>query len=73
MTKIYLVRHGQTDWNKELVFRGRKDIPLNEVGNMEAQSIAHVLKRKDRCNLHQSTQTRHSDCMADLADFRNQH
>jgi phosphoserine phosphatase len=46
MTKIYLVRHGQTDWNKELVFRGRKDIPLNELGNMEAQSIAHVLKKE---------------------------
>ena len=24
MTRIYLVRHGTTDWNKEEIFRGRK-------------------------------------------------
>ncbi|MBP1714856.1 MAG: hypothetical protein H6Q42_3059, partial [Deltaproteobacteria bacterium] len=23
MTRIYLVRHGTTDWNKEEIFRGR--------------------------------------------------
>lgn len=46
MTKIYLVRHGQTDWNKQLVFRGRKDIPLNEVGMMEANSIAQGLEEE---------------------------
>ena len=31
MTKVYLVRHGQTEWNKKLTFRGRIDIPLNEI------------------------------------------
>ena len=34
--KIYLVRHGETEWNKEGVFRGRKDIPLNERGREQA-------------------------------------
>ena len=33
---IYLVRHGETQWNKEEVFRGRKDIPLNETGRKQA-------------------------------------
>lgn len=47
MTKIYLVRHGQTKWNKDLIFRGRKDIPLNETGNREAEAIAHTLKNKN--------------------------
>ncbi|RPI99981.1 MAG: histidine phosphatase family protein [Deltaproteobacteria bacterium] len=36
MTSVYLVRHGQTAWNKEEVFRGRTDIPLNETGLREA-------------------------------------
>jgi broad specificity phosphatase PhoE len=36
MITIYLVRHGQTAWNKEEVFRGRADIQLNEVGRKEA-------------------------------------
>ena len=37
--KIYLVRHGETLWNKEEVFRGRKDIPLNETGRMQARKV----------------------------------
>jgi len=39
MTKIYIVRHGETQWNKEEVFRGRKDIPLNESGLRQANSV----------------------------------
>jgi len=39
MTKVYLVRHGQTEWNKKLTFRGRVDIPLNEAGHREARAI----------------------------------
>jgi broad specificity phosphatase PhoE len=34
---IYLVRHGETEWNKEGVFRGRKDIPLNDRGRRQAE------------------------------------
>ncbi len=35
--RIYLVRHGETEWNKEGVFRGRKDVPLNERGRNQAE------------------------------------
>ena len=35
--KIYVVRHGETTWNKEEVFRGRKDIPLNDTGLRQAE------------------------------------
>lgn len=35
--KFYIVRHGETQWNKEEVFRGRKDIPLNETGKYQAE------------------------------------
>jgi broad specificity phosphatase PhoE len=47
MTKVYLVRHGQTEWNKKLIFRGRIDIPLNEDGHREAEAIAEALKDKN--------------------------
>ena len=41
---LYIIRHGQTKWNKEEVFRGTKDIPLNDVGMQEATALGEYLK-----------------------------
>jgi probable phosphoglycerate mutase len=38
MTRIILVRHGQTEWNRVERFRGRADIPLNEAGLAQAKA-----------------------------------
>jgi len=35
--KLYVVRHGETEWNKDELFRGRKDVPLNEAGRVQAE------------------------------------
>lgn len=43
MTKLYLVRHGQTDWNLEGRWQGHIDVPLNEVGRRQAAQIARQL------------------------------
>jgi broad specificity phosphatase PhoE len=40
VSKIILVRHGQTDWNKVERFRGRFDVPLNETGLKQAEATA---------------------------------
>ena len=44
MTQIILVRHGQTPWNKDKIFRGSKDIPLNDTGREEARLTGEWLK-----------------------------
>ena len=38
MTRIILVRHGQTEWNRVERFRGRADVPLNEIGLAQAEA-----------------------------------
>ena len=44
MAKIYLLRHGQTAWNKELFFRGQRDIPLDNHGLAQADCASRALE-----------------------------
>ncbi len=44
MIEIILVRHGQTPWNKDKIFRGSVDIPLNDQGREEARLAGEWLK-----------------------------
>lgn len=42
-TRFFLVRHGQTEWNRQERFRGQADIPLNETGREQARRVAERL------------------------------
>ena len=42
--KIFLVRHGETEWNRINRFQGISDIPLNEKGKAQAEALAQALK-----------------------------
>ena len=43
MTELILIRHGETDWNRELRFQGQIDVPLNAIGHAQAQRVATQL------------------------------
>ena len=42
--ELYLIRHGETDYNKERKIQGSCDIPLNEYGRELARETAEGLK-----------------------------
>ena len=47
MTDLYLVRHGETDWNRQRRIQGLTDIPLNETGRAQARATGMLLSRRD--------------------------
>lgn len=42
---IYLMRHGQTEWNVSFRMQGRSDVPLNEVGLEQARKAAAGMRQ----------------------------
>lgn len=38
-TRIFLIRHGETEWNRDARIQGHRDIPLNEIGRQQARLL----------------------------------
>ncbi|HBC92134.1 MAG TPA: alpha-ribazole phosphatase [Pelotomaculum sp.] len=41
--RVYLIRHGETEWNNTMKFQGATDIPLSERGRRQAVSLGKRL------------------------------
>jgi 2,3-bisphosphoglycerate-dependent phosphoglycerate mutase len=46
MYKLVLIRHGESDWNKQNRFTGWTDVDLSDKGRQEAKEGGEVLKRE---------------------------
>ncbi len=61
MTSIYLVRHGETDWNAEQRIQGVSEIPLNDTGRRQARAAAEMLRGGDWRAVYSSPLSRASE------------
>ena len=71
MTSIYLVRHGQTAWNKEEIFRGRTDIPLDETGLRQAELTGEYFKGMEIHAIYSSALSRAWETAQKIAQFHD--
>lgn len=70
-TRFILIRHGQTEWNRgDERFRGRADLPLNDVGKAQAEKIAARLAQEEITALYTSPLQRAIQTVQPLADQR---
>lgn len=59
MTALILIRHGETDWNRDRRIQGATDIPLNDTGRAQARETAEALMK--RLDPHQPVTVASSD------------
>lgn len=69
--KVYLFRHGETDWNKIGRLQYHTDIDLNETGILQAKINANALKNKDIQYIYSSPLKRAYKTGKILADLIN--
>ncbi|PMQ02029.1 MAG: phosphoglycerate mutase [Dictyoglomus sp. NZ13-RE01] len=71
MMEIFLIRHGETDWNREGRYQGRTDVPLNERGKRQAQVLAEFLYQEGISLIFSSSLKRAIETAKPLAEKLN--
>ena len=69
-TTILLIRHGETLGNRDGMFRGQKDFPLNENGRTQARSLAEELSTWRIDAIYSSPLSRAMETARPLAEAR---
>lgn len=68
MTRLLLVRHGETVWNADAVYRGRSEIPLSETGKRQAQLTGRSLAAEGLTSLLSSPLVRARETAEAIAE-----
>lgn len=73
MTSLYLVRHGETDWNAQRRIQGSTDIPLNAVGRKQAEATGRLLARRSWQGIFSSPLSRAYETARIIAESTDLH
>ena len=65
--RLLLLRHAETDWNRERRYQGWQDIPLCEPGRIQAEAAARLLSASRLAAVWSSPQQRARDTAAAIA------
>lgn len=71
MTRLYLVRHGETEWNKASKIQGRTDTELSDYGLEQAEKLARSLSGEAINVIYTSSLQRASKTAEIIACSRN--
>ena len=71
MTELIVIRHGETDWNRQHRFQGQIDVPLNDAGLAQADRLARRLA-DERIDVLVCSDLQRARCTAEpLLQFRS--
>ena len=66
---LFLIRHGETDWNRARRVQGREDIPLNKTGKTQSQCTAEAMRYTDLDAIFVSPLGRAKETAAAIASY----
>ncbi len=71
MLKLYLVRHGESAWNVKHFYTGQTDVPLSELGELQAQRLAEKFTEQRFDSIYASPLKRAQDTVRPTAHLKN--